>query len=261
MASCSSHGPAIAVCPSHRLFSHVPGEGGPYQYFKLSTSGQLQSDDNRCVDAAGLTKGDQLKVTRCKADMPGQQWTWVVDSGMSGFLRNKQNSLCMELGPMTKVVMGECGRGCGQIWTVSKVDKGAPIEKQKSAASEGQGALVHSKQGGRVLCWVLTQPAAHTTKAVAVNNTWGRDCDILMFASTESHVGLHIVELDLGAAESRTLLWPKSQQMWMHLYSQYLNRADWFFKADDDTCEFCPVLHLRVLLACSVLPTTCPVPP
>lgn len=26
---------------------------------------------------------------------------------------------------------------------------------------------------GRLLCWVLTMPASHSTKATAVNKTWG----------------------------------------------------------------------------------------
>ena len=144
----------------------------------------------------------------------------------------------MEMGNGNDVVMKPCGKTCNQIWSISKIEPGAP--KVTSNVSAGNGAspgLVHSHKAGRVLCWILTQPTAHATKAKAVNNTWGRDCDILLFGSSARYPDLNIIELDLGAKESREMLWPKSQQMWMHVYSNYLDKADWFVKADDDTCK------------------------
>jgi hypothetical protein len=37
----------------------------------------------------------------------------------------------------------------------------------------------------KILCLVLTHPAAHRTKAKAVKETWGRRCSKLLFFSTE----------------------------------------------------------------------------
>jgi hypothetical protein len=37
----------------------------------------------------------------------------------------------------------------------------------------------------RILCWVMTTPANHDTKARAVKETWGPRCNVLLFISTE----------------------------------------------------------------------------
>jgi glycoprotein-N-acetylgalactosamine 3-beta-galactosyltransferase len=81
----------------------------------------------------------------------------------------------------------------------------------------------------------MTNPANHAYKATAVRDTWGQYCDILLFATTRADPLLNgTVVLDLmGASEQRELLWTKSKMMWMHSYHNYIDKAEWFFRADD----------------------------
>jgi Fringe-like len=89
----------------------------------------------------------------------------------------------------------------------------------------------------RILCWVLTYPFNHRTKAKAVSDTWGKRCNKLVFISTFPDDDLGEVLL-VNVTEEHRFLWGKTKHGLQQVYENYGNDYDWFLKADDDTWIF-----------------------
>lgn len=85
----------------------------------------------------------------------------------------------------------------------------------------------------KVLCWIMTGPKNHEAKARHVKETWGKRCNILLFMSTQEDPNLPSIALPV--IEDRDNLWGKTKEAFKHIYKHYFDKADWFFKADDDT--------------------------
>lgn len=84
----------------------------------------------------------------------------------------------------------------------------------------------------KILCWIMTTPANHKTKAIHVKNTWGRRCNKLIFMSSVKDNELGSVALPVH--EGRDPLWDKTKHAFMYIYQHHFHEADWFLKADDD---------------------------
>ncbi|XP_019636264.1 PREDICTED: glycoprotein-N-acetylgalactosamine 3-beta-galactosyltransferase 1-like [Branchiostoma belcheri] len=97
----------------------------------------------------------------------------------------------------------------------------------------------------RVLCWVLTSPKNHLSKARHVKATWGKRCSKLLFFSTKADSRLPTVVIETG--EGRDFLWGKAKAAIRHIHAHYLQDADWFLKADDDT--YVIMENLRFMLS------------
>ena len=108
-----------------------------------------------------------------------------------------------------------------------------------SIASRGES----KKQ--RILCWIMTSPTNLPVRAKSVNDTWGKRCDILLFMSTKADPNFPSVVLDVE--EGFEKLWYKTRASLDYIYQHYLNDADWFLKADDDT--YVIVENLRYMLS------------
>ncbi|XP_023323027.1 glycoprotein-N-acetylgalactosamine 3-beta-galactosyltransferase 1 isoform X2 [Eurytemora carolleeae] len=95
----------------------------------------------------------------------------------------------------------------------------------------------------RLLCLVLTQPAAHL-RAQAVFDTWGSRCTLLYFLSTKSEEGDHgLPVLHNPAKENYQNLWSKTKYGFQFAFDHLLDQVDWVMKADDDTYVIMENLH------------------
>ena len=99
-------------------------------------------------------------------------------------------------------------------------------------SGETPTADTHSKQV-RVLCWVMTSQDNLNEKAVHVKNTWGKRCDILLFASDTEDKEFGTMPINPG--EGRKKLPTKTRQSLDYIYKHHIEDADWFIKCDDDT--------------------------
>ncbi|XP_046577083.1 glycoprotein-N-acetylgalactosamine 3-beta-galactosyltransferase 1-like isoform X1 [Haliotis rubra] len=101
------------------------------------------------------------------------------------------------------------------------------------------------KQRIRVLCLVMTLKENEESRALAVNQTWGRRCTKLLFVTSEMLEDLP--SLVLRVEDGRNHLTAKTMAMFKYAFSHYLDQFDWFLKADDDT--FFVMENLRYLLS------------
>jgi hypothetical protein len=108
----------------------------------------------------------------------------------------------------------------------------------------------------RICCLILTTPPYLTTRAKAVNATWGPRCDKHYFITELKNQNLTADEMKIvkhlpiapipNLMKGYSHLTLKSNLAFLFAYEWHVNDFDWFLKADDDT--YLIVEHLRAFL-------------
>ncbi|KAE8626702.1 hypothetical protein XENTR_v10006716 [Xenopus tropicalis] len=97
----------------------------------------------------------------------------------------------------------------------------------------------------RVLCWIMTSPNNLQSKAIHLKRSWTRHCNITLFMSSTANETFPTI--GLGTKEGREELYWKTIRAFQYIHQNYLDQADWFLKADDDT--FVVMENLQFLLS------------
>lgn len=90
------------------------------------------------------------------------------------------------------------------------------------------------RQRVRVLCWVNTYHANHEARVRAIQRTWGRRCDKILFMSDVEDPEIPTVRV--MAPPLHETLWQKHREIVRLLAREFRDgEFDWVFKCDDDT--------------------------
>ncbi|XP_075449283.1 glycoprotein-N-acetylgalactosamine 3-beta-galactosyltransferase 1-like [Ascaphus truei] len=91
----------------------------------------------------------------------------------------------------------------------------------------------------------MTAPKTLQTKAIHLKYSWTRHCNVVLFMSSTTNESFPTI--GLGTKEGRDQLYWKTIRAFQYVHQHYLDQADWFLKADDDT--YVVVENLRWMLS------------
>ncbi|KAH8400591.1 hypothetical protein KR222_007554 [Zaprionus bogoriensis] len=117
-------------------------------------------------------------------------------------------------------------------------------DRMEPGARLGEPLALQLEREVRVLCFVLTTPKYHKSRAVHIQRTWGRRCNKIYFMTSEPDDELETIVQK--TPDKYEVLWGKTKEAFSYLYEHKRHEADWFMKADDDTYVF--VENLRHML-------------
>eukprot|EP00047_Mylnosiga_fluctuans_P008630 m.259500 g.259500 ORF g.259500 m.259500 type:complete len:721 (+) comp22550_c0_seq1:55-2217(+) len=218
-----------------------------------------------CLDVSGVGVGEPVRATGCVASA-NQTWEYRTIGAWRqfGLIRNPASNMCL-YAPSSKrtdrrITLRPCpdeedlyaAHMCPFAWVMTaEIPKGltrpaaAEVPEITGAVPTKYIQRLQTPQKHRLLCFIMAMPQNFATKGAAVNRTWGRECDILLFFSTELVPGYNVIKSPIEG-EDRDLLWRKAQHAWLHVARKFADKADFFVRADDDT--YINMDNLRALL-------------
>ena len=96
---------------------------------------------------------------------------------------------------------------------------------------------------GKIFCLVLTTFNRHQTRAKFVADTWGKQCDGLMFVSDQTDPFL-TGSKKFSNSSNYGSLWTKVRNSFQWSFDHFGQQFDWYLKSDDDTFVNIPKLRL-----------------
>lgn len=107
----------------------------------------------------------------------------------------------------------------------------------------------------QILCAVFTQPSHFFDHTLAVQQTWGKQCDTLLFVTSINYLHLpkprDVQFLYLNISDSYQRLTIKTIKTILYAASEASLTFDWLVKADDDTLIYVPNLREYLSRQCA----------
>ena len=88
----------------------------------------------------------------------------------------------------------------------------------------------------------MCDPNSLDTKVRHARDTWAKHCDITLYMSSQTNSSFPTIGLVVLAG--RQHIGAKAKAAWTHVYTHYIDQAEYFVKCDPDT--FLVVPNLRV---------------
>ncbi|OWF55769.1 Glycoprotein-N-acetylgalactosamine 3-beta-galactosyltransferase 1 [Mizuhopecten yessoensis] len=133
----------------------------------------------------------------------------------------------------------------GYVWKID-IKTLAKQYKDESSLYIDRTQADHLFNKVKVLCFILTIERKLTGQVQIVNNTWARRCNKVLYVLCTDHKAPDLLST-CSVGESRNHLTGKVRYAIKHSYEHYMEKYDWFLKADDDT--YVIMENLRYLLS------------
>lgn len=123
-----------------------------------------------------------------------------------------------------------------------KISMPVYVRKEKFVhhVDRDKNITTNSTKTFRILCWIMTGPQNLDSRARHIRATWAQRCDITLYMSS---IESDFPTVGLNVSEGRETLYWKTIYAFQYIHQNYVDQAEWFLKADDDT--FVVVENLR----------------